>query len=195
MGAIGLFAMAIGFTLLALDRPSRARVVGLTLTLLAIFFTHIYRFPFALAAVVGTTVVMYPATRRFRPVMIPLGISLAAFGIWRLVRRETLASPLGTLTFNWERRKEIAGHLFGSYTGPEEQLLAVQMMQVTLVVFALSLVLFFVQGRHRGRSTSELWWGAGVTVLPLLIAVVYLGCYFVLPMSIGTWWFVYRAKW
>jgi hypothetical protein len=97
MGAIGLFAMVVGFTLLSLDHPTRLRAVGLTLSLLAVFFTHVYRFPFALAAVVGTTLVMYPATRRLRPVLIPLFVALGVFAIWRVFRRATLGSSVARL--------------------------------------------------------------------------------------------------
>src|SRR5262245_26127251 len=58
VGALGLFAISVGLTLLLLDRPTRGRQVALGLTLGALYFTHIFRYPFALAAVVGTAVVM-----------------------------------------------------------------------------------------------------------------------------------------
>src|SRR5262249_5154365 len=68
MGALGLFAMAVGLTLLVVDRPTPRRQAALGITLVALFFTHIFRYPFALCAVVGTGVVMFPATRRIRPI-------------------------------------------------------------------------------------------------------------------------------
>ena len=194
MGAIGLFAMSIGLTLLTLDHPTRLRTIGLTATLLAIFFTHVYRFPFAVAAVVGTTVVMYPATRRIRPVIAPLAIALGVFGIWRVFRRATLGSNVEGIGWHGERVHEIPGHLFGSYMGPAEQELATRMLWVTLALFGVTTVLFFAQGRHRKRGSRARWWGIGVTLIPLAIAAVYLGCYFVLPMTIGVWWFVYPRE-
>src|SRR5262249_39105426 len=72
VAALGLFAMVLGFALLVLDRPTRGRQVGLALSLVALFFSHIFRFPFALAAVVGTAIVMFPATGRVRPLILPL---------------------------------------------------------------------------------------------------------------------------
>ena len=193
MGAIGLFAMAVGFTLLALSHPTRLRTVGLTVTLLAIFFTHVYRFPFAVAAVLGTTLVMYPATRRVRPVIAPLAIPLGVFAIWRVFRRATLGSNVEGLGLHWERVHEMPGHLFGSYVGPAEQELATRMMWITVALFGIATVLFFAQGRYKNTGRAQ-WWGMGVTFIPLAIAAVYLGCYFVLPMTIGVWWFVYPRE-
>jgi hypothetical protein len=194
MGAIGLFAMVIGFTLLALDRPTVPRVVGLTLSVLAVFFTHIYRFPFAIAVVVGTTIVMYPATRRVRPVIAPVLIALAVFGAWRLVRRPLLASDVGPLAWHWERTQEMMSYLFGSFYGSSEQQLGSQLLYATLALFVITVVVFLVQGRHRKRSRRSLYWGAGVTLLPILVSIVYFGCYYVLPMTIGIWWFVYPRE-
>jgi hypothetical protein len=193
MGAIGLFAMTIGFTLMAIDRPTRLRTVALTLSLLAVFFTHVYRFPFAVAAVLGTALVMYPAKRRIRPVIVPLAIALGVFGVWRVFRRATLGSSVEGLALHWERVHEIPGHLFGSYVGPTELELATRMMWVVFALFGATTVLFFAQGRHKHAGRAQ-WWGVGVTLVPLGIAVVYLGCYFVLPMNIGVWWFVYPRE-
>src|SRR5262249_11665756 len=77
VGACGLFALAVGLSLLLVDRPTWGRQVALILTLVAVYFTHIFRFPFAIAAVAGTGVVMYPATRRVRPLILPLIASIA----------------------------------------------------------------------------------------------------------------------
>src|SRR5690606_19582648 len=68
MGAIGLYMMAVGAALLVVDRPTRKRQVGLSLALLAVFFTHIFRFPFAVLSVIGAAVLFYPATRRILPI-------------------------------------------------------------------------------------------------------------------------------
>src|SRR5262249_45085080 len=46
VGALGLFAMVVGETLLVVDRPTATRQWALALTLVALFFTHIFRFPF-----------------------------------------------------------------------------------------------------------------------------------------------------
>ncbi|WP_437524379.1 hypothetical protein WME79_35905 [Sorangium sp. So ce726] len=120
MGALGLFAMVVGLTLLLLDRPSRGRQVALALALVALFFTHIFRFPFALAAVVGTAIVVFPATRRLRPIALPLAPSLALFAAWLAVRTDTLHAAPITPALHWERLGEVSSLLFTSFTDPAE---------------------------------------------------------------------------
>jgi hypothetical protein len=194
MGAIGLFAMVVGCTLLLLDRPTTPRAVGLSLALLAVFITHIFRFPFAVAAVVGTTILMYPATRRVKPILLPLVPPLVVFGAWRLIRPAALGGGMGPLDVHKERLQEIPQYLFHGYIGTEEQRLAEQMMKVSVAVIAVAAILFVAQMRWRGRSAREWCWGVGVTLLPLILGGVFLLAYLVLPMSIGDWWFVYPRE-
>jgi hypothetical protein len=195
MGAIGLYAMSAGFTLLVLDGPSRARQLWLGGTLVVIFFTHFYRFPFALLTVVGITGLMYPATRRWKPVLPPLGAALALLGLWWvLFRRPGLSGKLGPLAVHPGRFAQIPGFLFGSFAGPLESVVANQMLWLALGLFGLTAALFFLQGRHRGRSVRELWWGAGVTLVPLLMGAAFLLAYLILPMNLGPWWYVYPRE-
>jgi hypothetical protein len=194
IGAVGLFAMVIGLTLLALDRPTRAHVVGLGVSLLAVFFTHIYRFPFALAAVAGTTIVMYPATRRIRPVLGPLALAVAVFGVWTAFKRKTMSGDLGPLAFHWERVQEIRASTFNGFLGAEEQKLVEQMLWVLVGVWVVAFVASLVTWWRRRHGARQTWWVVGVTLLPLLACAAYLGCFFVLPMSIGIWWYVYPRE-
>jgi hypothetical protein len=194
VGAIGLFAMVVGLTLLQLDRPSPRRAVALSLGLLAVFVTHIFRFPFAMAAVVGTAILMYPATRRIKPILLPLLPPLVVFGFWRLVRPPELGGGIGPIEVHKERLQEIPQYLFRGYVGTEEQHLADQFMKVSLIVVGLSVLIFVAQQRWRGRNAREWSWGVGVTLLPLALAGTFLLAYLVLPMSIGEWWFVYPRE-
>jgi hypothetical protein len=194
MGAIGLFAMVAGLTLLVLDRPSLRRQVALSLALLAVFLTHIYRFPFAIIAVVGITAVMYPATRRLRPVLLPLGVGLGVYGLWSLIRKQGLGGDLGPLAVHKERLSEIPEHLYGGFYGVEEQTLANQMLWAFAGLWVTSALLFFVQGRYKSRGFRGLWWGGMVTALPVAMSAAFLLTYLVLPMSIGVWWFVYPRE-
>lgn len=194
MGALGLFTMAAGATLMLLDRPTRRRQLFLIATLIAIFFTHVYRFPFAVAAMVGITVLMYPATRRVKPVLLPLLAAMGIYGAWSLIKRPGLSGSIGPIALHQERLAEIPEYLFTGYYGSEETVTAMRLLWVTAGLFAVTTLLFFVQGRHRGRSGRELFWGAGVTVLPLGLGAVFLLAYLVLPMSIGLWWFVYPRE-
>jgi len=194
VGAIGLFAMVAGLTLVVLDRPSIRRQVALGLSLFAVFLTHIYRFPFAIAVVVGITICMYPATRRFKGVVAPLAASLALYGLWSLVRSAAMGGSIGPISVHKERLGEIKDHLFGAFVGTEELTLATQILWAFVWLFIASAVLFFVQWRHKNRSFRQIWWGGGVTLLPILIGGVFLLAYLVLPMSIGLWWFVYPRE-
>lgn len=197
VGAIGLYAMAIGLTLRAVDVPSRKRSVALGLCITAIFFTHIYRLPFALLSVVGTALVMYPATRRFRPVVVPvLSGGLLLFAWSRVRPADDTAQPL-TFDLHMARLDEVRQHLFATYTGEVGKVETAQvdsMLSAAGVAMIVALVLFAWQGRLRGRCARELWWGVGATLLPLGLAAAYLVTYLVLPMRIGVWWYVYPRE-
>jgi hypothetical protein len=194
VGAIGLFAMAIGFTLLVVDRPTRARQIGLGVALVAVFVTHVFRFPFAVAGALAAAALMYPATRRIRPVLLPIAAACLVFAAWRLLSRAPLAADLGPLAIHAERLSEIPESLFGTFAGSEEWRLARQMGVAYAAVLAASTALFFAQGRHRGRRFREWWWGAMVTFLPLAAAAGFLLAYLVLPMRMGIWWYVYPRE-
>ena len=194
LGAIGLFAAVVGLTLRVVDAPTRRRQWLLTLALLAVFFTHIYRFPFAVAAVVGVTLFMYPATRRYRPVLLPLAVSAMTYVLWVLVRRPGLSSNTGRLALHTERLAEIPGYLFSGFVGGEELAAGRQMLAVYCVLFVLCAAVFFAQGRHRHRGGRDLLWGAGITLLPIALGAVFLLAYLVLPMEMGIWWFVYPRE-
>jgi len=195
MAALGLFAAVVGFALMVVDAPTRRRQVWLGVSLLLVFSTHIFRFPFAVAAVVGTGVVMYPATRRFRPLIAPLLPSLVPFGIWLLVRdKELSASGMEPIHVHLERLQEVRGFLFGALTSPDELRLADATYWIVGAAMAACLVSGLLEGRWRRLSAPERWWAAGVTVLPLCIAAVFLGLYLTLPMQIGIWWYVYPRE-
>lgn len=196
MGAIGLFAMAVGFTLLLVQNPTRMRGVALSLTLLAIFFTHIYRFPFAILSVIGAAVLVYPATRRIRPILLPLAPPLVVFGLWRTVRQDDLAAEM-ELTYAPSRLEEIEQHLFNvfvSQAGAEEAEITSRLYGGFIVLLVVCTTMFFWQKRHTRRSGGELWWGIAVTLLPLILAGGYLLAYLILPIRIGLWWYVYPRE-
>ncbi len=196
MGAIGLYAMSVGFALMVVDRPTRARQVGLALSLLAVFFTHIYRFPFAVLSVAGAAVLMYPATRRLRPIVLPMLPSLLVFGAWRLVRRDNMA--LGAkLQLHPERLGEIRSHVvagFGGPVGAQEQQLFEQAQNAFWIAATVALIWFVVFGRWRHKNRQQVWWGVGVTLLPVILAGGFVLTYLMLPMRIGFWWYVYPRE-
>ena len=174
--------------------PTRGRQLRLALALFGVFFTHIYRFPFAVALVFGITLVMYPATRKVKPVVAPVVAALTLYVLWTFVRQPGIPTDLGPLSLHFERLKQIPEFMFAAFTGPEELDGASEMLGAAVVLFALNALIFFLQRRQRDRTFRELWWGGAVTVLPTLIGVVFLGVYLTFPMSIGGWWFVFPRE-
>jgi hypothetical protein len=192
MGALGLFAAAIGFTARLVDRPSRGASIALALTLVALYFTHIFRFPFALAAVIGTAVVMYPATRRLRPIALPMLPALALLAVWLRIRPPSLASGLGPLSFHVDRFRELFGAVSGSFRDHSDRIMAGVFYGVVGLVALVSWGL----ARHRPRMLSRraLAWSAGALVVPASCALVFGILFFILPMWIGAWWYVYPRE-
>jgi hypothetical protein len=202
VGALGLFAMSIGFTLLCLDQPTRNRQVALALTLVALYFTHIFRFPFALCGVIGTAIVMYPATRRFRPILAPLAPAVGLMALWLVVRPKSLSGSVGPLALHKERLAEIPGLLTGAFFDPAEKQAFEGFFRIALVVFVVSFMAAvghaILKRRTDDATTPEapvpVAWTVGVTVVPLACAAVFLGLFLVLPMQIGDWWYVYPRE-
>ncbi|APR86461.1 1,4-alpha-glucan (glycogen) branching enzyme, GH-13-type [Minicystis rosea] len=193
VGALGLFVMSIGLTLRLVDAPSRGRQIALGVTLVALFFTHIFRYPFALAAVVGTAIVMYPATRRIRPIVAPLVPAVALMIVWLAVRPKALEGDMGRLAIHTERLGEFTGLLTGAFTDPAERLAFDRFFAVAFAVAGASALVALLQ-RQVGGKRSSLAWSIGVTVIPLACAAVFLGLFLMLPMQMGVWWYVYPRE-
>jgi hypothetical protein len=199
MGALGLYAMSVGFVLLVVDKPTRARRWGLALALLAVFFTHVFRYPFALLSVVAAAVVVYPSTRRILPIVLPILPSLAVFCAWWLVRPKELPAPGGPegLGFFPKRLDESWSHVttsFGGLEGMREAALFDDAKSAIVVVALTALVWSLWIGRKRPHDSRRAWWSFGVTLLPLLLSGGFLLAYLTLPMRIGIWWYVYPRE-
>jgi hypothetical protein len=199
-----LFAMSIGLALLVLDGPSKRRQIALALCLVGIFFTHIYRLPFALLGVVVTGLVMYPATGRIRPLLAPLLPSVLLFALWLVIKPHGLGIGFGELGFHPERVREIPQHLFGSYRpvdgapptpeGNLERALALHMLRMGSFAVVASTVLFFAEGRFADFTVEQKRWALGVTVLPLLVSVGLFVAYLCLPYQSGLWFYIYPRE-
>ncbi len=197
VGALGLYAAAVGCTLLLVDQPTRKRTLALTACLVAVFFTHLYRLPFAVLAVVGTTVIMWPITRRAKPVAVPVGVAVVLFAIWWWVRPPALHADLNALGVHWSRLAELTlSRIFAGYSGPEgvrELALARQM----LVGFAL-LALFatgwaFLRQRRHSEDPRRAW-RRRVALVALGLSIAHVCAFVVLPMRMGEWWHVYPRE-
>jgi hypothetical protein len=196
VGALGLFAMCVGLTLMLVDRPTRGRQIALVIALVALFFTHIFRYPFALCAVAGSAIVMYPATRRIRPVVLPLVIGIALMLLWMKVRPSVLQGDVGPIAIHWERLDEVPGLVVGGFVDPaEKQAFAAFFRTAAAVAFAsLAAAALRVLGREGPAPRAQVAWAAGAVIVPLACAAVFLGMFLVLPMQMGVWWYVYPRE-
>lgn len=194
LGALGLFAMVVGLTLRLLDRPSRCLQWALALVLVAVFFTHVFRFPFAIAAVVGCAVVMYPATRRWRPVVAPLLAPLALLVLWWWARPAAIATDLGPLELHLGRLEQASSLLYHSLRDPGEAEAARFAAGMLATVTVGTVALMLLGRRTTGREKRRWSWAIGVTVVVVSCAGVFLALYLVLPMQIGIWWYVYPRE-
>jgi hypothetical protein len=195
VGAVGLFAMTLGLTMMVVDRPTRTRQWLLAAALLAVFATHIFRYPFAAAAVVGTAIALYPSTRRIKPVLWPMVPSLVLFAIWYVVRDRALKTDgIGPIELHWGRFKEIDAYLFNGFVGTEERVLAHRTYGVVAFVGWVGFTRFVFAWPWRDWSKSERLWHVGVTVVTLACVAVFLAMYLMLPMQVGDWWYIYPRE-
>ena len=195
IGALGLFAASVGFAMMVVDRPTRGRRIALGTALVLLFFTHIFRFPMGLAAVLGTAVFLYPATRRLRPIVLPVVPSALLFAVWLVVRPKALDTGAMTFHLDLGRAKEIWPLLWSGFNGPREMELAGVLARVAAMVAAASLFVkafehsLFVDGTRRDTRFA-----VGAWLVAASCTAVFLGLFFTLPMSIGVWWYVYPRE-
>ena len=194
VGALGLYAACIGLGLSLLDAPSVKKQLGLGAVLLLLFFTHVYRFPYALLALALTALVMYPATGRVRPLLAPAGAALAVFAFWFFTRPKTLSAGLGPLSLDLSRLGRASEFLFGGYvgaSGAEERSVAYRMLGALVAALVLALVF---RDRDAASGQRERRFRLGVTMLPLLLAAGHLLAFLVLPARVGEWFYVYPRE-
>ncbi len=194
IGALGLFAASVGLAMMVVDRPTRARRIGLAAALVLLFFTHIFRFPMGLAAVIGTAVFLYPATGRLRPIALPVLPSVVLFGVWLVVRPKTLDTGGMELHLDVGRVRELWPLLWSGFQGPREMELAGIFAWVAGIVGGASLVAAIVERQRGGATAEEDRFRVGAWLVVATCAAVFLGLFLTLPMQIGAWWYVYPRE-
>ncbi|EYF00882.1 1,4-alpha-glucan (glycogen) branching enzyme, GH-13-type [Chondromyces apiculatus DSM 436] len=195
VGALGVFCAAVGLALRLVDRPTPARGAALALTLIALFFTHVYRFPFAICAVLGAALLAYPATGRLRPILLPLLPALLLFIVWLLIRSDALRADTGPLRIHPERLRELPDALFSSFHDPRESKAFLRAGQLLLAALGVTVAARLVEPRPaRLVEPRARRFTAAATAVPLACAAVFLGCFLVLPMEMGVWWYVYPRE-
>jgi hypothetical protein len=192
VGALGLFAMAIGAAMLVIDRPTRPRRVGLALALVALFFTHIFRFPFAIAAVVGTAVVLWPAKRRVLPLALPLLPALLLFALWLRIHPGELDARIEIGFFPKRLTSELHAAITAGFADPAPARALLASFDIAWIAAGVAAIHALAR-RVRGFRRFT-WWDAGVTFVPVACALVFLALFATLPLWIGHWWYVYPRE-
>lgn len=191
LGALGLFAMSVGLALRIVHRPRPATRAWLSVVLTLLFFTHPFRFPFAICAMIGVAVVLFPATRRVRPLVIPVLGPLLLFAAWWSVRPPSLVGDM-SLSFDTARLASLQALVFGTLFGPEEHLLVERTIRWLAALSAMLLLLAIP--RFRRRSRKGWYFAIGSHLVVLCCAGAFLLMYLTLPLSIGEWWYVYPRE-
>jgi hypothetical protein len=196
VGALGLFCMALGLTFLLLDRPTRFRQIALALVLVLVFGSHVFRYPFTVAAVLGSAVVLYPATRRWKEVLLPIVPSLTLALLWYIGRDTDGTGPedVKLKKLDFSRIDEIPRYVFGGLRGTEEWALAKTSLWVLGVIALLGLLSFFFERRYKGWAPRDWAFHAGTHVVVACAAALFFTMYLTLPMEIGLWWYVYPRE-
>jgi hypothetical protein len=193
VAAIGLMAASIGLALRVVDRPSRGSRLALACVLVLLFFTHVFRLPFALVGVVSTTAVMFPVTRRLRPVLLPLLPSTALLALFLAVRPPALTGEPMALDLHAGRLRDFFGYVVGSFRDPQEIVLARDHLWLLALVAMVSVVAhrFLERGerppharRFQQRATVAVALSMGIAMFAFLM----------LPMEIGSWWYVFPRE-
>ncbi len=196
LGGMGLTAMAIGLALLVVDRPTRGRRIGLAASLLGVLVAHVSHVPFAVLGVGLAGLLLYPATRRFRPLLLPMLPVVALFIAWFAARPDAQRSS-AEFAIDFGRLDDFWGTPFSSYlgeTGVQEAAHVHAMLGVLVVLATTSIILFFGQRRWAYRSGHDLAWSVGTTLLALSLAGGCLVGYLAFPMRYGDWWYVFPRQ-
>ena len=193
VAAIGLLGASIGLTLRVLRRPTRANRGALAAVLVVLFFTHVFRLPFALLGILLATAAMYPVTARVRPVVLPLLPSVALLALFLLVRPAAITGERLGAEVHIERLRDFAGYVVGSFRDPDELALAHRHLWLVGLCAVVSVSARVLLEKDEHPAHERRLRGHAAVAVALLLAVA-LASFLVLPMEIGTWWFVFPRE-
>jgi hypothetical protein len=196
VGAVGLFCMVVGVTFKVLEAPSRRLQVLLAILLVLVLETHVFRYPFALAAVFLGTVALFPATRRWKDILLPVVPSLLLFGLWVVLRdhEATRFEALALQAPQWERMAALRSFLFSSLTGDEERRRMLASLGAVAVCLACNIAGWFTgRGVNRG-SPRERAFHRGTHLTVIGCGILFAAGYLMLPMEMGSWWGVFPRE-
>lgn len=196
VSAIGIYLAVLGLSLRALTEPSRRTTALLVLSVVLLHFTHVFRVPFAILSMGVVLACLYPVTRRAAPVLVAMGVSLALFAsFWLLKPSGLYAAP--TFEFTLERLGDVPKYVFDSFEDPWERRTFYIHLAVVFVVSGVAIVL--ARGRAWSRAREDAWSDDRAIALAshLAIALCALGVlasYLVLPIEIGLAWYIFPRE-
>ena len=189
LGALGMFAAALGFALRLVDRPSHSAQWALGITLAAILFTHIFRFPFAWLASLGAALCMWPDRSRIRAFLWPLAVPLALFVVWLVIRPRSVGFNMGLHWPDAARFATMETFLYNAFKGAADVALYRRALAILGAGFSVVGLIALVQ-RTRGETTASTF-NRRAQLLVAACAFGFFIVYMVFPMWIGNWFYVY----
>lgn len=191
LAALGLFAMVLGLALRVVDRPTLRLQSTLIAVLILLFFTHVYRFPFALMMLVVIGVVMHGRVESIRGLIIPVGVSGALFVAWWLTRADLLMPEMSwTWPPAWHRFADAGNYTTDIFIGDEDT----AMFRRTGLLFVVTAVGLSAIALLRLRSWPKGGWVVPAHAVVGVAILVLLGLYVTLPMELGVWWWVFPRE-
>lgn len=190
MGALGLWAMVVGVALRAVDRPPREASVMLASPLVLLFFTHPFRFPMALGALGVVVLISHKLRRRYRS-LVPAAAAALVLGLaWWFARPPEVVIELDGLGIHPERLA-FEGQGEHPYVSLRDGADRAAFHRALAMLAVLAVTLGVVRWRSGRRVSRRELVAHGAVLASVLAAVL---AYLVLPMQMGTWWFIYPRE-
>ncbi len=191
LSAMGLFAMSIGLALRVVERPSPKLQGWLIACLLFLFFTHVFRFPFALGALMIVGLLMHNQADSIKGLVIPFSVGTALFVVWWFGRAGEISMDIQWVwpPAMW-RFSEARTYLFDVFVSDDDVRTFGRVGLFFLLTAAVLLAIAFA--RLRGWAKNS--WVLGANGVVVAVILISLSLYVALPMEIGSWWYVYPRE-
>ena len=191
LGSLGLFAMVLGLGLRVVDRPSLKLQGVLVAVLVLLFFTHFYRFPFAVVMLLLIAAVMHGRADSIRGLLIPIGVSTALFVAWATTSANLQIPDIDwAWPPDWSRMSEASMYATDIFIGDEDGFV----FRRTGLLFAVTAVALLAIAVARLRSWPKGNWVVPSHAVVGVAILVFLGLYLTLPMELGVWWYVFPRE-
>ncbi len=189
VAALGLWALAVGLALRAVERSPRRAALMVGATCLVLFFTHPFRFPMALGSL-ALVIGLSDRERRHRALIPVAAGAAAAFAVWWLARPAAVVVELEDIRVHWERLAlgGLGEHPYATLRGGADR---AAFHRAALMLGALAVALAVSRWR-RGRPVTRRDVVAHATVGGCVLGSLVL--FLTLPMQMGTWWFIYPRE-